>query len=835
MTTIRASLIIPTHNRRDAILRALTAVANQTVPLDNLEVVVVADGCVDDTAVTLRQARFPFRLTLLEQPGLGPAAARNAGAAHAAGQILIFFDDDIEIVPEFVLAHLAAHQNRQNCVVMGQMPPAPQANMGFYEQGLQQWWRDRFSQMRQPGYRFGYDDLFSGNFSVPAALFSQVGGFDEALRCHEDYELGLRLIAADAAFAYADGAIGVHHDKTNSTRSMQRRRAEGEADYYLLQRVPELLLDLPIAQSEWTILQRAMRYSAFKAPTFGDAMARFQQALLAPLEVLWLRRLWWLLFAHLHDYWYWRGVAIAQQDPAAVAQLFVQEERPNPTPELTLDLAVEKETAVAKLDSHRPASLRLIYRDRWLADVSAMPGKERLHGGHLPRLLVETASFPWLLAQNELPGALPPVPAAEIRIEPEDLPEFEASVQPKKVIDVDVAEKVPALQIGSFSGVHALVRVRGVPVGMVTLNGLKEATLPAGRLARAIQSQLGHALLAAAWTKPAVPVELPPMSVVVCTRDRTAQLAHCLEALQALDYAPLEIIVVDNAPSCSDTAQLVAGMPVRYVREDRPGLDWARNRGLAVASHDLVAFTDDDARPDKQWLRGIAAAFADEAVTAVTGPVLPHALDTHAQNLFEFGYGGMNHGFARRVIRRTRLASAELLWASGYGVGANMALRRSHLGKIGEFDVALDVGTYSGGGGDVEMFHRVVARGGTLVYEPTALVWHQHRSDDADLRKLVQNNGRSFGCYLLTCVRNRTVGRGTIGWFTLRHWLWGWLLKRLLRPKGFPRRLILRELLAALGTPWRYAQAQRQARSAQRQATRPLPETSKVVKVRGDA
>lgn len=835
MTTLLASLIIPTHNRRDAILRALTAVSAQTFPLDQLEVVVVADGCVDDTAVTLNQTSFPFRLTVLEQPGSGPAAARNAGAAQAAGQILIFFDDDIEIVPGFVAAHLAAHQNQLDRVVMGQLPPAPLPHMGYYEQGLQQWWRDKFSQMRQPGYRFGYDDLFSGNFSVSAALFAQVGGFDEALRCHEDYELGLRLIAAGAAFAYADAASGTHHDITDSARSMQRRRAEGEADYYLVQRYPELFLHLPIARAEWTLLQRAMRLSAFKAPAFGDKIARFQRALLVPLEKLWLRRLWWLLFAHLHDYWYWRGVAAAQPDPKAVAQIYEEAERPLPIPDLTLDLAAGLDAAAAQLDNHRPASLRLACGDRWLADLPAVPGKERLHGGHLPRLLAEKVSFQWLLAQNDLPGALPPLSTELVNDEaelPSDPPD---RFQPKKIIELDVASPITDQELGTFSGLHALVRVHDMPVGMVTLTGQTAASVPADGLARLVQTGLGNSLLAAAWTRPVAPVDWPPISVVVCTRDRTAQLATCLDALQKLDYPRLEIIVVDNAPANEETARLAAGLPVRYVREDRPGLDWARNRGLAAASYDLVAFTDDDACPDKNWLRGIAAAFADEEVTAVTGPVLPQSLDTEAQNLFEFGYGGMNHGFARRVWRKSQIAPAELLWASGYGVGANMALRRSHLDKIAPFDVALDVGTRSGGGGDVEMFHRVVARGGTLVYEPSVLVWHLHRPGEADLLKLVQNNGRSFGCYLLTCARNRTVGLGAIAWFALRHWLWGWLIKRLLWPNDFPRHLVWQELLAALSSPWRYLQTQEQARRVKRQVVSSPGERSVPVNVGGES
>ncbi|MCP5099547.1 MAG: glycosyltransferase [Chloroflexi bacterium] len=247
------------------------------------------------------------------------------------------------------------------------------------------------------------------------------------------------------------------------------------------------------------------------------------------------------------------------------------------------------------------------------------------------------------------------------------------------------------------------------------------------------------------------------------------------------------------------------------MREDRPGLDWARNRGIESARHEIVAFTDDDARPAINWLRAIATAFAEPEVTAVTGPVAPSELNTPTQNLFEFGYGGMSHGFERRLFRRHQLSSNGLLWASGFGVGANMAFRRSVFKEIGLFDVALDVGTVSGGGGDIEMFHRLVAAEHTLMYDPSLLVWHQHRSEKRDMELLVKNNGRSFGCYLLTCRRNRTVSTSQIVRFAVHNWGIQWILKRLVRPEGFPRRSVLQEFVAFIGSPFAYIAAQRRA------------------------
>jgi len=328
------------------------------------------------------------------------------------------------------------------------------------------------------------------------------------------------------------------------------------------------------------------------------------------------------------------------------------------------------------------------------------------------------------------------------------------------------------------------------------------------------------------WMNEAVgQVAAMPISVVVCTRDRPDQLADCLHALLALDYPDYEVVVVDNASRSDDTARLVADLPVRYVREERPGLDWARNRGIAEARHDIVAFTDDDVRPDRHWLSAIARAFAASEVMAVTGFVAPAELETSAQMTFEFGYGGMSHGFRRRVIRRDSLTTRELLWASAFGTGANMAFRREAFARVGPFDVALDVGTPSGGGGDVEMFHRLLARGHTLVYEPAALVWHTHRRDAASLRQLVRNNGRSFGAYLITCARNRTLSRRSILHFAIRYWLGGWILRRLCRPGKFPRHLVALELAGALLSPLAYQTAQRRARHVAAAAnTDPTPQ-----------
>jgi glycosyltransferase involved in cell wall biosynthesis len=296
-----------------------------------------------------------------------------------------------------------------------------------------------------------------------------------------------------------------------------------------------------------------------------------------------------------------------------------------------------------------------------------------------------------------------------------------------------------------------------------------------------------------------------PITVVVCTRNRTDMLKDCLNALLALDYPRYEILVIDNAPDNDETEKLASEYAVRYIRENKPGLDRARNRGVRESSFPIIAFTDDDARPDRNWLRSIAENFSDRKVMAVTGFVAPAALDTPAQQMFEWSYGGMGHGFVRRIFNGEKMTQRAKLAASGFGVGANMAFRREWFDQGGYFDPALDVGTPSSGGGDIEMFHRVVAKGGLLVYDPNMLVWHLHRQGMEALKKQVFNNGRSFVCYLLTCYRNGTAGSGTLIRFFLRDWLYQWHIKNLLFGGGsISRRLLLTELKGMLTGPAAY-------------------------------
>lgn len=214
-------------------------------------------------------------------------------------------------------------------------------------------------------------------------------------------------------------------------------------------------------------------------------------------------------------------------------------------------------------------------------------------------------------------------------------------------------------------------------------------------------------------------------TIAICTHNRVDDLRNCLESLLALPEDGQEILVIDNCPRDDATRALVASYTnrVRYVREPRKGLDIARNRAMQEAKGEIVAFIDDDAVAEKNWLSALLANFDDPAVLCVTGLTMPLELETEAQEWFEKFYP-FGRGFSKIVFDRNLINPAA---AGKCGAGVNMALRRSILQTVGTFEERLDSGTATRSGGDTEMYTRIVGAGYKIVYDPAAVNWHRHR------------------------------------------------------------------------------------------------------------
>jgi glycosyltransferase involved in cell wall biosynthesis len=385
-----------------------------------------------------------------------------------------------------------------------------------------------------------------------------------------------------------------------------------------------------------------------------------------------------------------------------------------------------------------------------------------------------------------------------------------------RVIDLDLAGGLSDRHgLGPYRRALVLLRWAGRPVGAVRVplpgGSLRAADLQAAIAAdaklskRLVEQQAITWLLQRPAGRPAPdhsridavpgggPGELSH-SIIVCTRDRASDLRRCLDSLLRLWPGGGEIVVVDNAPSDQRTRQLCARYPVRYVREDRPGLNWARARGAREAGGEILLFTDDDVVVDPGWARAALEPFAHPRVAAVTGLTMPLELETEAQELFE-AYGGFGRGFERRTFDYSIMAPAA---AGIVGAGANMAVRRGLALGLRLFEAELDCGSVARTGGDNYAFYHLLAEGYQIVYEPAALVWHRHRRDYAALSRTLADYSIGGFAFLTRCL----VQHGD--WQTLPvalEWLWTdharQLARALLRrPRRLPLDLVLAQIAA---------------------------------------
>lgn len=376
------------------------------------------------------------------------------------------------------------------------------------------------------------------------------------------------------------------------------------------------------------------------------------------------------------------------------------------------------------------------------------------------------------------------------------------------------------LEVGKiYRAARVLVRWHGVPLGVIQVpveQGTVRARDIGYRVMARLQSRIGREVARRALmgegieealdirkhsADPKVADRLPTITVAVCTRDRPDDMAKCLASLVALRATPLEIIVVDNAPATDATERLVKDRfpQFRYVREDTPGLDHARNRAIVESRGEIVAYTDDDVMVDPGWTEALARVFAeDPAIGLVTGLIEPAELETEAQLLFE-RYGGFGRGCARTYLQSRRGAPMtwNLVGAGQLGAGANMAIRRSLFEEIGHFDPALDVGTPTLGGGDHEIFFRCLRSGMICLYEPTAIVRHRHRRSMPELSKLLYSYGHATRCFFEREAEEFPADRPAIKklarWWW-RHWAWERWRRSVWTPTWFPLELVSREI-----------------------------------------
>jgi cellulose synthase/poly-beta-1,6-N-acetylglucosamine synthase-like glycosyltransferase len=197
--------------------------------------------------------------------------------------------------------------------------------------------------------------------------------------------------------------------------------------------------------------------------------------------------------------------------------------------------------------------------------------------------------------------------------------------------------------------------------------------------------------------------------VVVCSYNGSRLIGGCLQGLREQTYSNYEVIVVDDG-STDTTASVAHAFGARVISTENQGLSSARNVGWQAATGEIVAYTDDDARPDPDWLLYLAGTFQRSDYGGVGGPNIAPPGDGLVAECVANAPGGPIHVLVTDT-------EAEHI------PGCNMAFKKECLQAVGGFDPQ-----FRTAGDDVDMCWRLQGRGWKLGFCAAAMVWHHRRT-----------------------------------------------------------------------------------------------------------
>lgn len=307
------SVVIPTHQRREALRTVLESLSRQSVAPEEYEVVVSVDASTDGTREMLESFGGPLRLRWTSPSARGRSAAVNAAVAEAGGEVTIVLDDDMRVVPEFVERHRAHHPSGSRRCVLGAVPVELGEGGTHAARHVKERFDTHLERLSDPEHLALPRSFFSGNASLRTETLRGVGGFDESFGIYgnEDVELALRLRRDGVELGYDPGALAWQtYDK--DLGGLQRdTMAKGRTTVQLARSHPEVFGDLRLAQPDdgsrpWLALRAVLLWATRRLP----ATTGFVFALCALLERLGAWRAP-LFYRPVLDYAFWAGVDAA--------------------------------------------------------------------------------------------------------------------------------------------------------------------------------------------------------------------------------------------------------------------------------------------------------------------------------------------------------------------------------------------------------------------------------------------------------------------------------------------------------------------------------------------
>jgi len=309
MNDLRASVLIPTYNRRSFLMQTLSSLQAQSVERGAFEVIVAVDGSTDDTVEALEHFRPTYPLRWITQRNTGSAAASNSAARQAHHEVLIFLDDDQIASPDLVAVHLEVQEQQGPALVQGFYPLAK----GYDRRGaslIYQHWLERSVAPLDRQHRMSAE-IWSANISLTRDLWARVRGFDEGFREYgsEDTDFGIRIAAIGVPVVFEPRALSYHLHHVSYGAARRQAFSGGKSIVHLARKhsLPiETFIGSPIDQGVTRRLASAWR----AAPTAMDALGRTLIASLWAADLLRVRQLQLLMARVLHRYYKVGGVVL---------------------------------------------------------------------------------------------------------------------------------------------------------------------------------------------------------------------------------------------------------------------------------------------------------------------------------------------------------------------------------------------------------------------------------------------------------------------------------------------------------------------------------------------
>jgi glycosyltransferase involved in cell wall biosynthesis len=235
----------------------------------------------------------------------------------------------------------------------------------------------------------------------------------------------------------------------------------------------------------------------------------------------------------------------------------------------------------------------------------------------------------------------------------------------------------------------------------------------------------------------------PEITLVICTKNRRESLLQTLETAAVQQCAvSWEVLVIDNAGTDGTpavVAQRAATFPVplRVLREERPGRSYALNRAIESARGEILIFTDDDVALRPNFIARHAAAYADTRVDGAGGRILPHMPDNTPAWMREL-CENRNGGIAGRYDWGDEPRAIESGSEVHLPYGGNMSIRREVARRLNGFRTDLGWGRRLIPGEEIDLFERARSTGARILYLPDAVVLHRFQAAKATLEYFLQ-------------------------------------------------------------------------------------------------